>query len=558
MPLGGNPVAVAGHDSTVWAGTTPAGEGRGGTLTMLGDRPPSTLDPGFQLHYNPPQLSGLVHDGLVTLTQTSGPRGLQLVPDLAVALPSPTDAATSFTFQLRPGIRYSTGVPVRAGDFRRAFERLFRGSSPGASYYGALVGADRCQAQPDDCRLDGGVVTNDAAGTVTFRLSTPDPEFLFRLAAMSYAVPVPPGTRWRDHGMQPIPGTGPYRVVHVGADKLRLERNPHFEEWSYAAQPEGNPDAIVWRYDLDPQEQIDAVRSGRADWMDGIPHRSWRDVRNHDAARLHVNDTPGTDFLVLRTQQPPFDDVRVRRALNLAIDRGRAVRGYGGPEQATPTCQVLPRTDTARVPYCPYTRGPDRWGTWRAPDLRRARRLVAQAPTRGSTVTVLGISDEPPSEATARAAARALRRLGYRAELTITTRGELEELPLSVRESFDVGPFVWFADFPSPSTFFETMLVCDAPLMHGRICMPALDRRIAAAVASEAHDRGATDRLWTAVDRIATDRALTVPLVNPRSVELTSARLSGYQYNPQWGFLPALASVVRTPPALRGRPAGAE
>jgi ABC-type oligopeptide transport system substrate-binding subunit len=184
--------------------------------------------------------------------------------------------------------------------------------------------------------------------------------------------------------------------------------------------------------------------------------------------------------------------------------------------------------------------------------------LVAQAPTRGSTVTVLGISDEPPSEATARAAARALRRLGYRAELTITTRGELEELPLSVRESFDVGPFVWFADFPSPSTFFETMLVCDAPLMHGRICMPALDRRIAAAGASEAHDRGATDRLWTAVDRIATDRALTVPLVNPRSVELTSARLSGYQYNPQWGFLPALASVVRTPPALRGRPAGAE
>jgi peptide/nickel transport system substrate-binding protein len=436
---------------------------------------------------------------------------------------------------------------VRAGDFRRAFERLFRGSSPGTSYYSGLVGAERCLARPRSCRLDRGVVTNDTAGTVTFHLSSPDPEFLFRLAAMSYAVPVPPGTPARDHGLRPIPGTGPYRVTEVGAEALTLERNPRFEEWSYAAQPDGNPDVIHWRYGMSARAQVDAVRSGRADWMDGIPPGVWADVRNHDTARLHLNDTPGTDFLVLRTQQPPFDDVRVRRALNLAIDRSRAVRGYGGPGHARATCQVLPRTDLARVPFCPYTLDPGRRGSWSAPDLPRARRLVARSGTGGATVTVLGISDEPPSETTARAAAHALRRLGYRVDLTITARARLEELPLPVRESFDVGPFVWFADFPSPSTFFETMLLCDAPLMHGRICLPALDRRIEAALATEAHHRRGTDRLWIAIDRFATTRALTVPLVNPRAVELTSARLTGYQYNPQWGFLPALASVARTP-----------
>ena len=94
----------------------------------------------------------------------------------------------------RERIHYSTGRRVRASDFRRALERLFRGGSPGAEYYRGVLGAERCAADPPRCTLTRGVATNDAARTVTFRLTSPDPDFPFRLAALNYRAPIPPGT----------------------------------------------------------------------------------------------------------------------------------------------------------------------------------------------------------------------------------------------------------------------------------------------------------------------------------------------------------------------------
>ena len=67
----------------------------------------------------------MTNDGLVAFNQASGLAGTQLVPDLAVSLPTPTDGGRTYTFQLRPGIRYSNGRPVKASDFRSTFERDF-------------------------------------------------------------------------------------------------------------------------------------------------------------------------------------------------------------------------------------------------------------------------------------------------------------------------------------------------------------------------------------------------------------------------------------------------
>jgi peptide/nickel transport system substrate-binding protein len=486
---------------------------------------------------------GLVHDGLVTFDHTSGPQGLQLVPDLAISIPPPSASATVFRFRLRPGIRYSNGAPVRASDFRRAFRRVLVGRSPGTAYFGGIIGAPRCISEPGSCTLRRGVVVDDALGTVTFHLSSPDPDFPFRLAAADYATPVPRGTPLHDTGMSPILGTGPYRIVSADVHEIRLERNPLFHEWSYAAQPAGNPNAIVWRFGLGQRAQVAAVRNGDADWtFQGIPARMVTSIRNHDAARLHVNDQPQTDFLMFRATAPPFDDVRVRRALNLAIDRGRIAAAYGGPDAASTTCQMLPPGETARVPFCPFTRDPRPDGTWSAPDLARARRLVNRSGTRGDRVTVLGVSDDPhPSLVASRAAARALTTLGYRVRLRVMSHSDYNGLPAAVQASLQVFPFSWYADFPSPATFFQTLLPC-RPRPAGT-CKQVLSRRTQKALQQEAQGRGDQVALWSAIDRRATRQAFTVPLVNPRSVELTSKRLSGYEYNPLWGFLPAQAAV---------------
>ena len=100
-----------------------------------------------------------------------------------MTLPRPADGGTTYTFTLRPGIRYSNGALVRASDFRRGIQRqLSFGANPG--YYEGILGAPACHRHPRRCDLSAGIVTDDAAGTVTFHLGQADPDFLYKLALL--------------------------------------------------------------------------------------------------------------------------------------------------------------------------------------------------------------------------------------------------------------------------------------------------------------------------------------------------------------------------------------
>jgi len=190
--VGGGPTAVASADGRVWVGTRPLGARRGGTLVLLHTHP-LLLDPAFQVDLPPMQSNGLTYDALVTYARIGGPQALRLVPDLAVGVPVPTDQGTTYVFRLRPGIDYSDGRPVRAGDFRRSLERLFRLDSPFDIYYMSIVGATACTRSR--CDLARGIVTDDAARTITFHLRAPDPDFLSNLTSIAAAPITAPGSR---------------------------------------------------------------------------------------------------------------------------------------------------------------------------------------------------------------------------------------------------------------------------------------------------------------------------------------------------------------------------
>ena len=94
-----------------------------------------------------------------------------------------------------------------------------------------------------------------------------------------------------------------------------------------------------------------------------------------------------TYYVGMDVRKPPFDDKRVRQALNYAIDRDHIVDLLGGPTRLHPTCQILPPNFQGYEPFCPYTLEPDT-GVWSAPDLDRARALIADADAIGKKVTV--------------------------------------------------------------------------------------------------------------------------------------------------------------------------
>ena len=518
---------------------------RGGTFVIVTPESLTSSNPATLSSVNPafyngafnPQFTGLAYDALVTFQQSPGAAGLRLVPDLALAVPAPADGGKSYAFRLRPGIRYSDGQPLQASDFRRGIERLFRVRSPGTSYFSGIAGASACTQHPAGCHLSQGIVTDDASGSVVFHLTDPDPQFLFNLTQYGFAAPIPPGTPDHEPGSRFVPATGPYRIAAASSRQVRFVRNPFFREWSHAAQPDGHPDAIVWRSVPTVGDAVAAIQKGRADWLFGlIPRAQYHQLQLQSPAQLHSSPVFGVDFAPLNTHRAPFSNVHVRQALNYAIDRDKIVRLYGGVSFATATCQVITPGLPGYRRYCPYTLHPRPDGSYTGPDLARARRLVAESGTAGQHVDVWGASDSPyVPRGVPVYIAGVLRTLGYRVRLHLLSNATFTE---AMRQGFQLSvDGDWVASYPSPSSYLPQFFGCDGGTSNGYHCDPRLDREMKEAGLLESSDLASARGRWESIDRQLTNEAIWVPTINVREVELLSKRVHNYEHHAVWGFL---------------------
>jgi YVTN family beta-propeller protein len=543
--------AVASADGVVWAAAgAPLGSHRGGTLRVMASFPEQPqvidwLDPdGYSV--GTWQLISLAYDGLVAYRRVGGAAGATIVAALATNVPEPSRDRRTYVFTLRPGLRYSDGRPVQPEDVRASMERFLRvtrGALP--QYYAGIVGAERCVAQPARCDLSRGIEVDERTRTVAFHLTRPDAEFLHKLA-LPFAYVVPPDSPLRRTGDHPPPGTGPYRFASWDAARGgSLVRNPHFRSWSLQARPAGFADRIELsaRNSQGTRAQAAAVSRGEADlavlvnaFTFLLPPKRIEALGFRSPGQLLSHPEPLFEYMFLNTRAPPFDDVRVRRALNYATDRARIVELAGGAQIASPTCQIVPKPFPGYEPYCPYTAQPAPGGGWTAPDMERARQLVAESGTAGERIAVLTVDRKPEI---GRYFTELLDELGYRASLRVVPYfpdGDAETYDSAIRRpraQLAISGFL--ADYASPSTFIQTLFSCGAgaspsPENLARFCNPALDRQVERALAAQ--DAEASAR-WSAIDRRLTNLAPTVPLTNRRSVDFVSKRVGNVQHHLQ-------------------------
>jgi peptide/nickel transport system substrate-binding protein len=292
----------------------------------------------------------------------------------------------------------------------------------------------------------------------------------------------------------------------------------------------------VWRTVASDEAAVTQIEQGRADWLLGqIPLAQYDQLELKDPALLHSNPEFADEFLPINTNVAPFNDVRVRQALNDAVDRAEIVRLYGGPAFATPTCQLIPPGMPGYQRYCPYTADPSSDGAYHGPDMALARSLVAQSGTLGERVDIWGDPTEgtvPPTVLSY--VAGVLSSLGYDVHVhTFTfanaTPAFWDGIQLSDDGDIGIGPY--------PSSFVPRFTSCGGSFSNGYYCNPALDFEMQEAGQFEGTDLGRASTLWAAIDRQLTDAAVWVPTVNLRDVEITSSRLGNYEYNPIEGFL---------------------
>jgi peptide/nickel transport system substrate-binding protein len=281
---------------------------------------------------------------------------------------------------------------------------------------------------------------------------------------------------------------------------------------------------------------------------DSPPAGLLRQLETRTPGQLHDSFPPQTFGFALNTRTPPFNDIRVRRALNYAVDRDEMVRILGGPQLAQVTCQILPPGNPGYRRYCPYSRPVSTSGAWTAPDNRLAQRLVRDSGTRGDRVTVWTTDVVPNAEPSARYLVAALRRLHYRVDLRVIP-DDLDAYFHSVQdpqgnESVQIAFSGWIADYPAPSGILIPLFSCasvPAGTAFGpnvsRFCDRVVEKEIRTAVVLQSSDPSAAGEAWARVDRTIVDQAPWLSLPTALQVYFTSTRTGNVQVNPQWGML---------------------
>jgi peptide/nickel transport system substrate-binding protein len=517
----------------------------GWTLTTLATAaPPGSPDPQVNYTLQEWQLLILSHDGLVGFKRAAGVEGTKIVPDLATTVPKPTDGGKTYTFTLRSGIKFSNGKTLTPQDVKATFERLFKiGNSPNAgSWYTVIAGGDACVKTPKTCSLGKGITIS--GNKVTFHLTQGDPEFLDKLA-VPFAFILPASTPAKDVDIPP-PGTGPYMWAEYAPNKeIKLVRNPHFKQWSAAAQPNGNPDVILQKFGLTVEAEVTAVEQNQADWVfsgDSIPADRLNEIGTKYADQVYVSALTADFYFAFNTRIPPFNNLDARKAVNYATDRTALVKVYGGPKLAVPACQILPPNFPGYQPYCPYTKNPGS-GKWTAPDMAKAKALMKASGMIGQPVKV-NTDTTPVNKGLGLYFVGLLNQLGFKATLQALSPSIQYAYSQNSKNHLQFAFSSWYQDYPAASDFLNILLGCgsfhpnsNASPNIAEFCNKGIQAQMDNALKVGVTDQEKANGIWAKVDKAMTDQAVWVDMFNPKLVDFTSAKITNHLFSPQWYFL---------------------
>ena len=490
--------------------------GSGGAITVAYQNDIATLDPAIGYDWQ----NWSIIKSLFSRLLDYEPGTTNLVPDLATEMPKISADGKTFEFTVRDDVKFHNGRLLVAEDIKYSIERAVnpKTQSPGAGFFASIDGFDAASSGKS---TDISGITVNSPTSITFKLSRPDATFL-HVMAINFASVVPKEDAEKfgpDFGKNPV-GSGAFKFTSWAlGQKLTLDKNTDYYR-------EGLPklDQINFEVGVDPTVALQRLKNNEVDILgDSIPAANYiAEKENSDNEGLIIEGGQlQTGYVTLNVKIKPLNNVKVRQAVNHAIDKDRIVQILNG------------RADAANQPLPPSMPGYDTGYKGFAYDVEKAKALLAEAGLANGFSTELWTSNTDPNPRIAQSIQEDLAKVGIKAAIKSLAQANVIEAGGSGKAPMVwSGGMAWIADFPDPSNFWGPILGCGGAVPGGwnwsQYCNKTLDAEAVKADAmtdpAKADER---QKLWGSVFTKAMDEAPWVPIFNEKRITMKSSRLGG-------------------------------
>ncbi len=511
---------------------------KGGTLDILSNQDFSQLDP--TRNWVEPEMDfGLrtLYRTLTTFKAAPGAEGLQIVPDLATDLGTPSDNAKTWTFHLKDGLKYEDGSPIVADDIKYNVERSFSAELPGGPDYAKqYLNAPKGYAGPlKGERLGKEAIEVPDAKTIIFHLKRSVAEFGYTVTLPTFA-PVPiakeAGANYSNHPFS----SGPYKIESYDRGKrLVLVRNTNWDPSTDTVR-KAYPDKIVVDQTLGGAGIADRLVADQGDDQNAISYADLTPAKIPDVitnpsvkARL-VSESEGcTTMLDMNTSKAPFDNPKLRLAMQYAVDKEAFQSSVGGPALSDIATTYLPPALTGGTAV-------DHFKIPAAGDPEKAKQLMAEAGFAAGFSTDITVSTGAKQQAEAIQAA--LKKVNVNVTINAVDASVTNSVIGNKAKQTGLAIAGWCPDYPSAATFlpmiYDGRTVTDTGNMGNitRFNDPAVNTefdRIAGLT-----DLKAANDAWLAVDGKIMDESPAVPLSWQKKPLLVGSNIAGAFAHPVW------------------------
>ncbi|MGE5291662.1 MAG: ABC transporter substrate-binding protein [Micromonosporaceae bacterium] len=521
----------AGYNAAVNAVVNPSSH-KGGTIIFDNSSTPDSTDPGntyYAMMWNTVRLYGR---SLVTYKSEPGAGGNQIVPDLATSLGQVGDNGLTWTYTLKPNIKFEDGSTVTSQDVKYAVERTYaKDVLPNGPSYFKLLLTDSSYPGPYKDKTPGKMgltsVTTPNATTIVFHLQKPFADFDY-VAALPQTVPVPPAKdTGANYQLHPV-STGPYMFQSYQLDKqFTLVKNPN---WDAASDPNAKQlaDKIVFNLNVNA-DTIDSNLIHNFAQVDqagtGVQTAARSQILSNPSLKKNADNVLSGFlwFTYINQKVKPLDNVHCRRAVEYAADKVAYQTAYGGPIAGGDIAStVMPPTVTGYKKFDLYEALTQPHG-----DVAKAKQELASCgQPNGFSTTMAYRADRPKEKATATAEQQALSRVGIKLTLVGYPSGkyftDFAGVPNFVHQhnlGLDIGG--WAPDWPDGYGFLYYLTDGAAIQPAGNTNIeeennPAVNALFDKAVKTT--DAAARNAIWSQIDHQVMSDAVILPGVYAKSL----------------------------------------